>query len=173
VRDYRIAVVTAIAAIFGATVGAVATYLSTEAVLEGNQRVVQRQIAANQAVVQGQVGREEKAQARAAAGAAAVYAEQLGRAHDILEYALRIGRWPGRNNLSDVALPTLEDRRLILSRLPSRARSAVVTADGVMRTATSIIEVNAEHQLRPKNRPLIVSLERQLRAGVNALRTVE
>jgi hypothetical protein len=168
-----IAVVSAAAALGGAAIGAVATYFSTQAGVEGNQRVAKEQIAANQKVVQSQIDREDRRQLKAAHGVALTYSEQLGRAQRILEYAQQIRQWPGRNNLSDVALPALEDRRLILSRLSARSASTVIAADGAMRTVTSIIEVRAGHPLSPKNEKQIAGLERQLHAGVNALSTIE
>jgi hypothetical protein len=172
-ESLRIAGVSAAAAILGASVGAVGTYVATEKVLEGNQAVVQKQIAANQAVLQSQVDREDRQQRRTARGVARVYAEQLGDALEILEYAQKQGRWPGRNNLSYFVLPALEDRRLIQSRLSDRSSGAVVRADSAMRAMTSIIEVVPEHHLGDQTRRLIRGFERALTHGVDALGEME
>src|SRR4051812_13053328 len=133
-----IAAMAAASALGGAIIGGAVTYVTTEKVLEGNQKAVQRQI-----------DREDRQQRRTARGAAGGYAEQLDRAQKTIAYAEQIGRVPDTSHLSDVALPALEDRRLILSRLSSTSARTVVTADEAMRAMSSIIQVNAERPLRP------------------------
>jgi hypothetical protein len=147
--------ITAAATIFGVVLGAGIPYFSNKSVLEQQQQ------------------REEHQQTLAARGDARVYRETLFEANQILREARQVGRWPPRSELSYFALPSLEDRHLVQSRVSPTSYERIVLADQAMLGMASVIQIEPAKELNPKNRTVIYGWQKDLEQAAADMREIE
>jgi hypothetical protein len=147
--------ITAVATILGVVLGAGIPYFSNKSVLEQQQQ------------------REEHQQTLSARGDARVYRETLFEANQILRDSRRLGRWPPRSELSYFALPSLEDRHLVQSRVSSTSYGRIVLADQAMLAMASVIQIEPAKELSPTNRTVIYGWQKDLEQAAADMREIE
>jgi hypothetical protein len=154
-RDLRLGLITGAAVIAGAAVAGAGSYLSSQTVLKG------------------QLAREERVERIGSRGTAQVYAEQLAGADAVLGVATIDGRWPSRVLSKLYDLPTLQERRLVMSHLSLGAAAALAGADAAMRSVSIDLETKAGERVGTTQRRKNLVASDALRRGELALQELD
>jgi hypothetical protein len=124
-------------------------------------------VLADEHTIDRELAHERLKQEFAARGAAAVYGEQLYYAQLTLNDAVDAHHWPRHALIRFFALPSLEDRHIVQSELPSHTGSRLEQADAAMTAMEIRIEESAGKPLTSDDlRQISDSSRRITRGGV-------
>ena len=129
--------------------------------------------ATNKSTLEQQLQRENHQQVLVARGDARLYQETLYEANQGLRHALKSShRWPVNAELSEFALPSLEDRRLVQSQVSSTSYKHILSADGAMLAMASIIHIQPAKALSAQDRTQIEEWQTDLSEAADEIRKI-